>query len=200
MRIVRGVGDDAEVREGLRVACGTALPVVLVGKGRTLGKGIAQVEVDLARLLAGDGERGARGQRDMGDVLAEIAEALGVEDELDAWRFGTREKPLVILVERGEAWFGKVRLRITANQFAMLLALARTPGVWVGAAALGERISPHASIVDQIARKARVGFDEKVARSFEEAGVAMPDGLPERLIEVDKAKGCYRLGVGVVVR
>jgi hypothetical protein len=148
MRIVRD-GDAGDVREGLRVACGTALPVVLVGNERTLGKGIAQVEVELARLLAGD---------DLGDVLAEVAEALGVEDELDAWRFGTRDKPLVILVERGEAWFGKVRLRITANQFAMLVVLARTAGAsggWVTVSELGTRISPHAGHPDVVVRRAR---------------------------------------------
>ena len=191
MRIVRDA-EAGDVREALRLACAPAHAVVLVGKGRSLGKGIALVEVDPARLFA---------EGDLGDVLAEIAEAVGIEDDVAAWRYGTKAKPLVILVERGEAWFGKVRLAVTANQFAMLLALARSPeGQWVGAAELGERISPHASIVDQVVRKARVGFEERVAKSFIEAKVPMPVGLTTRLIEVDKGRGCYRLGVGVVVR
>jgi hypothetical protein len=28
----------------------------------------------------------------------------------------------------------------------------------------------------------------------------MPEGVAERIVEIDRAKGMYRLGVGVVVR
>ncbi|HEY2514589.1 MAG TPA: hypothetical protein VGI39_27180 [Polyangiaceae bacterium] len=190
MRIVREAEAD-ELREELRLACGAALPVVLVGRGRPLGGGTAQVQVDVARLFD---------QTELGDALERIADALGVEAPVEGWRFGAPDRPLVLLRERGEAWFGKVRLKITANQFGVLLGLARTPGEWVTAVELGQRVSAKAAIVDQVVRKARVGFAERVTQSFEEAGVAMPAGLPERILEVDKARGCYRLGVGVVVR
>jgi hypothetical protein len=191
MRIVRD-SEAGDLREELRAACAPAHAVVLAGKGRSLGKGTVLIEIDPARLFT-DG--------DFGDVLVAIAEALGIEDDIDAWRFATDDEPLVIRVERGEVWFRKVRLLLTTNQFTMVLVLARSPrGQWVGAAELGERISSNATIVDQIARKARVGFDERVEKSFAEAGVPMPPGLPGRLIEVDKGRGRYRLGVGVVVR
>ena len=191
MRIVRDAEADG-LREELRLACGAALPVLLVGRGgRPLGGGTAQVQVSVDRLFD---------DRELGEVLEGIADALGVDATIEGWRYGAPDRPLVLVRDRAEAWFGKVRLKITANQFGMLLGLARTPGEWVTSVELGERISVKAAIPDQVVRKARLGFAERIAQSFEEAGVPMPPGLPERILEADKAKGGYRLGVGVVVR
>jgi hypothetical protein len=190
MRLVRDA-EQGDVREGLRLACAPAHPLVLVGPGRTLGKGVAEVEVDPARLFTGE---------DLPDVLSEIVAALGVEDDVPGWMFATASRPLVVMTARGEIWYERVRLDVTPNQAAMIIGLARTPGEWVTAAELGARISPNAGIVDQIARKTRAGFDERVAESFKRAGVKMAARLGERIVEVDKGRGCYRIGVGVVVR
>jgi hypothetical protein len=190
MRLVRDA-EAGDVREALRLACGTAHPVVLLGKGRTLGKGTAQIEVEPSRLFAED---------DLGDLVAAIAEAIGIEDELPPSRYASENTPLVILREKGEAWYGRVRLLLTANQFAMLAGLARTPGEWVSASELGEMISRNAGQPDVVVRRARMGFEARIVKSFARAKFAMPAGLAGKLVEVDRGLGRYRLGVGVVVR
>ena len=59
-------------------------------------------------------------------------------------------------------------------------------------------ISPHASIPDQIVRKAMLGLEERVRASAQAQGVTLPEEWIAGLVERD-AKG-YRLGVGAVRR
>jgi hypothetical protein len=64
---------------------------------------------------------------------------------------------------------------------------------------LGKKIAPSADIPDQIVRKARLNFGEKIEASFTAAGLPMPKGLGKRIVLFSRSKG-YRLGVGATVR
>jgi hypothetical protein len=64
---------------------------------------------------------------------------------------------------------------------------------------LGLKITPGAELPDQTVRKARQILGERLRASFKAAGVPMIEGLEERLVIVDRARG-YRLGVGVIMR
>ena len=191
LSLVRAVS-EAEVMpllKGLRLASGRATPVLLVPRGRSLGGAVAEVEL-------GPGEQ--LGVEDLGALGGRILEACGGGEDVEPGRFATEAAPLVLSVGRSEAWYGRVRLLLTENQLAMLFALARAPG-WMKSAELGRKIAPGADIPDQIVRKARLTFGEKLAASFEAAGVRMPAGLAARIVAFSRSKG-YRLGVGVIVR
>jgi hypothetical protein len=189
--LVRAVADGEVVAlvKRLRQACGRATPAIIVPRGRSLGGAVAEVEVGPAEQL---------GVGDVAWVAGKIAEECGVGDDVGPWRFATAGAPLVLSVARGEAWYGRVRLLLTENQLAMLFALARAKG-WMKSTELGLKIAPTAEHPDQIVRKARLTLGERIAASFEEAGVAMPEGLGETIVAFDRSKG-YRLGVAVVMR
>ena len=181
----------AALREAVRKACTKGqTPVVLVGPGRTLHGGIAEVEVSVDEQLGGES---------IARVVAEAAKRAGVEDEIEAWRWGTPAAPLVIVREVQEVWLGRVRLEITAGQYAAFEALASERAGWMTPTVLGRAVSPSARWHDQIARKTLLDLDTRVARSFAEAKIALPEEWRGRVIEMKKGKG-YRLGVGVVVR
>jgi hypothetical protein len=181
----------AALREAVRKACTRGqTPVVLVGRGRSLHGGIAEIEVSVEEQVAGGS---------VARVVAAAAAAAGIEDEIEHWRWGTPDAPLVLVREAREAWLGRVKLDVTAGQLAAIEALAHERGAWMTPLALGQKLSPRATWHDQIARKTLADFDERVARSFAEAGVALPEGWAGRVIEMKKGKG-YRMGVGVVVR
>jgi hypothetical protein len=189
--LVHAVG-EAEVLpllRQLRQACGRATPALIVPRGRSLGGAVAEVEVSPAEQL---------GAADAAWVSGRIADECGVAAEIAPSKFATEEAPLVLSVARNEAWYGPVRLLLTENQLAMLFALARAGG-WMKSVELGKKIAPGADIPDQIVRKARLNFGEKIAASFEAASVPMPKGLGERIISFRRSKG-YRLAIGAIVR
>jgi hypothetical protein len=162
---------------------------LIVPRGRSLGGAVAEAEVSPGEQL---------GVEDVGWVSGRIAEECGVAAEVDPSKFATEAAPLVLSVTRNEAWYGLVRLLLTENQLAMLFALARAAG-WMKSVELGKKIAPGADIPDQIVRKARLNFGEKIAASFEAAGLPMPNGLGERIVLFSRSKG-YRLGIGATVK
>ena len=98
-----------------------------------------------------------------------------------------------------ENYLGKERMYFTENQRTMLFVLAEERGEYVSPPELGERISPHATIPDQVVRKAMGDFEARVRASAKTAGVVLPEEWVKGLVEEKRGKG-YRLGVGVVVR
>jgi hypothetical protein len=189
--LTRAVGENEvmPLLKQLRHACGRAVPAVIVPSGRSLGGAVAEVEV-----LPGE----QLGVVDIASLAGRIAEECGLGDDVEPWRFGTKDAPLVLSVARGEAWYGRVKLLLSENQLAMLFALARAPG-WMKSTELGNKIAPQAGIPDQIVRKARLTLLERVTLSFERAGSPMPKGLRETIVSYDRTKG-YRLGVKAIVR
>jgi hypothetical protein len=184
-------GREASACASVRRACKGSHVVLLVPRARTLGGVLAEVALTPRQQLGVDPLEG---------VVARGAEETGAEVVLEGWRWSTREAPLVILEEREEAWLGRARLsELTDNQFRMLRGLAREAGRWVNVKTLGERISPGATIPDQVVRKARADFDERVRRSLKKAGVSPPPHFTKKLVETDLRRG-YRLGLGVIVR
>ena len=190
LTLVRAVGEGEVVPmlKQLRHACGRATPALLVPRGRALGGAVAEVEVSPAEQL---------GAAPVAWITPQIAEACGVKSDLEPSRFATDDARLVLSVARNEAWYGHVKLLLTENQLAMLFALARA-GDWVKSVELGRKIAPTADHPDQIVRKARLTLAERVGASFEAAGAAVPRGLAERLVSVDRTKG-YRLGMKAVL-
>jgi hypothetical protein len=189
--LTRAVGEDEvmPLLKQLRHACGRAVPAVIAPRGRSLGGAVAEVEVLPAEQL---------GVAEIARLAGRIAEECGLGDDVEPWRFGTKDAPLVLSVARGEAWYGRVKLLLSENQLAMLFALARAPG-WMKSTELGNKIAPQASIPDQIVRKARLTLVERLEESFEEAGSRMPKGLAETIVSYDRTNG-YRLGVKALVK
>ncbi len=70
------------------------------GPGRTLHGGIAEVAVTVEEQLGG---------ASVARVVAEAAVAAKVEDEIEMWRWGMQERPLVIGREEEAVWLGRVR-------------------------------------------------------------------------------------------
>jgi hypothetical protein len=189
--VVRAIaeGEVVAVLKQLRLACGRATPALIVPRGRSLGGAVTEVAVSPGEQL---------GVEDVGWVAGKIADEHGMGDDVELSSFATEEAPLVLSVARSEAWYRRVRLVLTDNQLAMLFALAKAPRA-MKAIELGKKIAPGADYPDQIVRKARLTLEERLAASFEAAGVAMPPGLAERLVSYDRSEG-YRLGVGVMLR
>jgi hypothetical protein len=163
--------------------------VLLVPHGRSLGGVVAEVQVGAADQL---------GAADLSWAVGRTADELGIADELEAWRFSTEERPLVLSVSRGEAWYERVRLLLTENQISMLFALARSSG-WMKTIDLGKKIAPTADYPDQVVRKARLNLEERLVESFKTCGARMPAKLSERLVSFDRTLG-YKLGIGATVR
>jgi hypothetical protein len=182
----------ARLRESIRKACTKGqTPVVLVGPGRTLHGGIAEIGVSVDEQF---------GEESIMRVVAEAAVAAGLEDELAPWRWSTPAAPLVIAKEMTELWLGRVRLeQLTAGQHAAIGALAAERAEWMSPMDLGRAISPTATWHDQIARKTLADLDARVERCFREAGMTLPEEWKGRLVEMKKGKG-YRLGLGALVR
>jgi hypothetical protein len=189
--LVRAVteGETVALLKQLRQASGRATPALVVPRGRSLGGAVAEVEVSPGEQL---------GVEDVAWIAGRIAEECGLGDDVEPCRFATKGSPLVLSVGRGEAWYGRVRLLLTENQLAMLFALARAKG-WMKSTELGLKITPGAELPDQTVRKARQILGDRLRASFRDAGVPMPEGLAEKLVEFERSKG-YRLGVTAIVR
>jgi len=183
--------DTATLAKKMREACLKAQhAVAIVARGRGEGVATAFVEVSDAELL-GFGE--------LVNVAARAADAVKLGDEVEPWRWGTRERPLVIAHESDEIWLGRVRLDLTDNQKKLLARLAKAEGGFVSPPALGASISPKAAIPDQIVRKAMLDLEARVRASAKAQGVALAEEWVRALVEEKRGKG-YRLGVGAVVR
>ena len=190
LRVVREDAAGALAKQ-LRRACKGMHPVVLVMAGRTLGGAVEEVEVTVAQQL---------GIASMSDVVITAATNVGLAKKLEGWRWGSEAKPLVLMGRDGVAYLGRVRLRITQNQFALLLGLApdAETGEWVASGDLGGRISANSAFPDVVVRKALSDLKERVRESAKGAGLALKEAWIEGLVESEKKRG-YRLGVGVVV-
>jgi hypothetical protein len=164
--------------------------VAIVVRGRGDVMATAFVEVSDAELL---------GFGDLAGIVARAADAVKLGDDIEPWRWGTRERPLVVTPHAGEVWLGRVRLDVTENQKKLLARLAKEDGGFVAPLALGESISPKARIHDQIVRKAMLDLEERVRASAKAQGVELPEEWITALVEEKRGKG-YRLGVGAVLR
>jgi hypothetical protein len=189
--VVRAIaeGEVVAVLKQLRLACGRATPALLVARGRSLGGAVTEVAVSAGEQL---------GVEDVAWVAGRIADEHGMGDDVELSSFATAETPLVLSISRQQAWYGRVRLLLTDNQLAMLFTLAKVR-TWMKSTELGLKITPGAELPDQTVRKARQILGERLRASFKAAGVPMIEGLEERLVIVDRARG-YRLGVGVIMR
>lgn len=191
----------AALREAVRAACAKGrTPVVLVGEGRTLHGGITEIAVTPLEQVAGPSIR---------RLIAAAAEATGLSEELDPWRWRTREAPLVLMRRTREAWLGRVKLSISPAQFDGLLLLSGARAVagkngqsvrdWTTPSKIGEALSPQAQIPEQIARKTFADLDDRMNVSFAEAGETLPEAWKGGLVEMRRRQG-YRLKVGVIVK
>ena len=189
--VVRAVDEDKRAMLGraLRRAAGRAHAIALVPEGRTLGGVVEETSLALAEQL---------GRGHVGHAVTRAANAMGIEDELEPWRWSSDARPLVFVASTRTFHFRRVRLLLSENRCRLLETLALAKGKSVDGNEVGAKVSPGAALVDQIARKTRSGLGEDLAKSFEAAGEAMPDGLAQRLVE-QVGKGSYRLGVGCVV-
>ena len=177
----------------VRAACkmGTA-PVIVVPRGRRFAEeGIAQVEMDLHEQFGVAGTTGL--------VTGRVATALGVEDEVEAWRLAAPDEVLVIDRKAKRAWLLGVELvHLLDGSFRLFERLGMEHGGVVDVRVLGSYVSSSASDPDVVVRKRRGRLGAQIEKSFEAAGVLLPPDLVEQLVMID-GRGGYRLGVGCKV-
>jgi hypothetical protein len=191
VELVRRVSaaEAPKVARAIRRAVGRDLVAVLVPEGVTLGGVLAEVPVDSASQL---------GAGDVSEVVARAARELNIEAELEAPRLGTRDKPIVILQETEEVWLGTVKLTLASRHFVLFLALADgKPRV---GAELGKKLSPGAADLVHVVHKARSEIDARVAQSFADEGVELPEEWSAGKLIVRSGNRSFRLAVGCVVR
>jgi hypothetical protein len=175
----------------VRAACKLgATPVLCVPRGRRLpDEGIAQVELDLHEQL------GVAATTSL--VTGRVAVALGIEDQIDAWRLAEADEVLVVHRKGKRVWLLGVELtHLLEGTFRMLERLAIERGA-VEVRVLGAYVS-NASDPDVVVRKRRARLVVQVQRSFAAAGAVLPAGLADELVVID-GRGAYRLGVGCKV-
>ncbi len=172
----------------IRAACklGTT-PVVCVPRGKRLpDEGLAQVEMDLHEQFGVAGTTGL--------VTGRMATALGVEDEVEAWRLAAPEEALVLDRKKKKAWLVGVELLLVEGTYRLLERLVIEAGRVVDVRTLGEYISAAASDSDVVVRKRRVRLMAQIAKSFAEARRLLPKEA--ELLVLIEGRGGYRLGVG----
>lgn len=191
LRLVRAVADDEREKLGaaIRFACGKDAVVVLVPAGRTLGNVLAEVELTIEQQLGIGTYEG---------VVLRAARQLRVADELESVHFATKESPLVVWGAKEEVTLGRVRLSLTKNQFALILALAKSGARPMHVDDLGKAIAGGVGYPDVVARKALRDLDERVAKSFADAGEKLPAAWRKLVVGVGREG--YRLAVGAIVR
>jgi hypothetical protein len=163
--------------EALRRAAGVAMtPVVLVPKGHA-GEANGMLEVELAV-----GEQ--LGAERVGRVLGKIAEAVGLEAEVLAWR--RYDEDLVVQAATQTAWLTGIAVPFRDRAYGLVLHLAKRGGL-TATKDLGASISS-AGAPDVTARKARAEAEAAARRAGVDAGTV------KRMIVVEGRKG-YRLGV-----
>ncbi len=170
--------------EALRRACGLGVtPVVFVPRGHAAEiQGILAIELDVHEQF------GARG---VGRALGRAAEALGVGNEVDAWR--RYDEELVIDRTAKRAWLLGVTLILKESGRKLVDYLAAHAGNVVPTNTLGRHVSLSAD-AGAAARRVKTDVEEQVTECLTRAGV--DTAIVERLIVAEGHKG-YRLGVSV---
>jgi hypothetical protein len=172
--------------ETVRRAAGVGVtPVVLVPKGHAGdAKGMLEVEIDVAEQL---------GARNVARVLGRIAEALGVEKDVEAWRVCDAD----VIVCRGtdRVWVEGVSIRFNEHRWKFVSLLARKGGAVAPTKDIGAAISK-SSYPDVVARRMKIQVDRQVRRELEAQGADA--SIVDRMIVAEGRLG-YRFGVSVRV-
>jgi hypothetical protein len=172
--------------EALRRAAGVAMtPVVLVPK-RHAGdaKGMLEVELAVSEQL---------GAERVGRMLGKIAEALGLEAEVDPWRLYDEEVVLDLASQR--MWTEGVEITLPEKSWRYIEYLAKSDGRAVTTKELGTYVT-RGDYPDASVRKIRVKMEEQMKRQLSAAGA--DTSVAERLIASEGRQG-VRFGVSVRV-
>lgn len=172
--------------EALRRAAGIGMtPAVLVPKGHA-GDANGMLEIELAI-----GEQ--LGAERVGRVLGRIAEALGLEKEVEAWRLYDEE--VVVETAKERAWISGVSIAFNEHRWRFVHYIAKKQGAVANAKDIGASISKSA-YPDVVARRMKAQVERQVRRELEAAGV--DTGIADRMIVGEGRQG-YRFGVSVRV-
>ncbi|MGO8993771.1 MAG: hypothetical protein ACLQVI_10620 [Polyangiaceae bacterium] len=172
--------------ETVRRASGVGVtPVVLVPRGHAGdARGMLEIEIDVAEQLGG---------RSVGRVLGRIAEALGIEKEVDPWRVSDAD--VLVDSRTDRVWVKGVSIRFNEHRWRFVSLLARKGGAVAATKDIGAAISK-SSYPDVVARRMKRQVDRQVRRELEAQGEDA--SIVDRMIVVDGRLG-YRFGVSVRV-
>ena len=172
--------------EALRRAAGVGMtPVALVPKGYAgEAKGMLEVE------LAVDEQLGALR---VARVLGRIAEALGLEGEVEAWRLYDEEVVLDLASQR--MWVVGVAVTLSDKSWRYVEYLAKSGGKAVTTKEIGQDVS-RSDYPDVSARKARRAVEKQVRQAL--VAAVADAGVAERLFASEGRLG-VRFGVGLRV-
>jgi DNA-binding response OmpR family regulator len=160
-------------------------PVVLVPKGHAgEAKGMLEVELAVGEQL---------GAERVGRVLGKIAEALGLEAEVDPWRLYDEEVVLDLASQR--MWTEGVEIALPEKSWRYVEYVAKSDGKAVTTKELGNYVT-RGDYPDASARKIRAAIEKQMKQRLAAAGA---DGsVAERLIASEGRQG-VRFGVSVRV-
>jgi hypothetical protein len=172
--------------ETVRRTCGVGVtPVVLVPAGHAGdASGMLEVEIDVSEQL---------GARRVARVLGRIAEALGIEGDVEPWRRCDEEVVIDLATER--VWVTGVSITFNEHRWKFVSVLGRKGGTVATTKDLGAAISK-SSYPDVVARRTKIQVDRQVRRELEAAGADA--SLVDRMIVAEGRQG-YRFGVSVRV-
>jgi hypothetical protein len=165
----------------LLLASGVMTPLVLVPRGHAVtGVLVRMIELDVDEQL---------GAKSVARALGRAAEALGIPNDVEAWR--RYEEEVVLEAASNVAWVLRVRVALPEHPFKLLAHLAKNRGATTPTSDLGLAISKGGE-PDVRARKAKAALEKCVTEALVEAGV--DPALASGLIIADGRKG-YRLGM-----
>jgi hypothetical protein len=172
--------------EAVRRAAGvTMTPVVLVPKGHAgEARGMLEVELSVGEQL---------GAERVGRVLGRIAEALGLEAEVEACR--RYDEEVVVDLASQRMWVVGVLVTLSDKSWRLVEYLAKNAGKTVTTKEIGNYIS-RSEYPDVSARKARAALEKQMKRVLAASGADI--SVVERLI-VSEGRLGVRFGVGVRV-
>ena len=137
--------------------------------------------------------RTARGRAASGGALGRIAEALGIEKEVDPWRVSDAD--VLVDSRTDRVWVKGVSIRFNEHRWRFVSLLARKGGAVAATKDIGAAI-PKSSYPDVVARRMKRQVDRQVRRELEAQGEDA--SIVDRMIVVDGRLG-YRFGVSVRV-
>ena len=169
---------------GVRKACGIgATPVALVPRGAGKPELIA-IELDVEEQL---------GVKRIGRALGKAAEALGVPEEVEAWRLC--EEDVVVEKATQRVWVRGVLVPLTEKPYRFLEYLAGHPGSPRTTKEIGSYAS-RSEFPDDAARRIRADLERRVRQALATGGADAT--IADRLIVAEGKQG-YRLGLSVRV-
>ncbi len=177
------------LRDAITTAAGAAMVVVaFVPKGRSVGLGRREIELDVAEQLGCASWQGK---------IGDIAERLGLTDEIEPWRAARADAAIVCVEKTQEVYFHGVHLaRLARSGRRLALRLAKAKGAIVGSFELDSFVST--STVPGTAKRAARVARVVIREAFEAEGKPLP--ADAKSVFVFESNRGWRMGVKAVVR